>query len=51
MLPFLDPVCEASSTLRSKNPAHKSARDSLLADVGVVSEKKSALRDGVLGVL
>lgn len=52
MLPFLDvPPCDASSTLRSRNPAHRSARDSLLADVGVGSAKNSAVRDGVLGVL
>lgn len=51
MLPFLDvPPCDASSTLRSRNPAHRSARDSRLAEVGVGSEKNSALSDGVLGV-
>jgi hypothetical protein len=53
MLPFLDPMpppIEASSTLRSKKPAHRSARDSL-PEVGTGSEKKSVFRDGVLGVL
>ena len=50
MLPFLDPDSPpASSTLRSKNPAHRSANDSL-PDAEFVSEKKSVLRAGELGV-
>ncbi len=52
MLSFLDagPVPgTVSSTLFSRKPAQRSASDSL-ADVGVSSEKYSALRDGVLGV-
>ena len=52
MLAFLDDtLCDASSTLLSRNPAQRSASDSLLADVGVGSEKNSVLSDGVLGVL
>lgn len=56
VLPFLEyaPIVSAvrpSSALRSRKPAHKSARDSLPPEVDVVSEKKSAPRDGVLGVL
>lgn len=51
-LPFLDPSCVLpSSALRSRKLAHRSANDSLLAEEGVGSEKKSVLRDGVLGVL
>lgn len=53
-LPFLEsePIISdvlPSSALRSRNPAQRSARDSL-PDVGGASEKKSVLKDGVLGV-
>jgi hypothetical protein len=41
---------EASSTLRSRKCAQRSARDSF-ADVGVDSVKNSVLSEGVLGVL
>jgi hypothetical protein len=51
VLPFLDGAREASSTLLSRKPAQRSASDSLLADVGVGSEKNSVFSDGVLGVL
>lgn len=51
-LPFLDPSPGLpSSALRSRKLAHRSDRDSLLADVGVGSEKKSVFKEGVLGVL
>lgn len=43
------PSLDASSTLLSRKPAQRSASDSLV-DVGVGSEKNSALSDGVLGV-
>ena len=49
-LSFLeDDSPEASSTLRSRKPAHRSASDSF-PEVGVGSEKNSVFRDGVLGV-
>ena len=51
-LPFRnddEPSTEPSCALRSKKPAHNSARDSFSrAEVG--SENKSALSDGELGV-
>lgn len=51
-LPFLDPSPGLpSSALRSRKLAHRSDRDSLLADVGVGSEKNSVFKEGVLGVL
>lgn len=53
-LPFLESlpsvsIGRPSSTLRSKKPAQRSAKDSF-PDEGVFSEKNSVLRDGVLGV-
>lgn len=51
ILAFLDGPCALSSTLLSRKPAHRSASDSLLPEMGVGSEKNSAFRDGVLGVL
>lgn len=53
-LPFLEsgPMISdvlPSSALRSRKPAHRSARDSL-PDVDEVSEKNSVLKEGVLGV-
>lgn len=53
-LPFLESVPKVSmglpsSTLRSRKPAQRSARDSF-PDEGAFSEKNSVLRDGVLGV-
>jgi hypothetical protein len=50
MLPFLDPAVLASSTLRSRKPAHRSARDSPLPELGVGSEKNSVFSAGELGV-
>lgn len=54
-LPFLEsgPIISdvlPSSALRSRNPAHRSARDSFPDVDGGASEKNSVLRDGVLGV-
>lgn len=54
-LPFLecDPMISdvrPSSALRSRNPAQRSARDSLPDDVDGASEKNSVLSEGVLGV-
>jgi hypothetical protein len=50
-LPFLDPSSGfPSSALRSRKLAQRSAKDSLLPDVGAGSEKNSVFRDGVLGV-
>jgi hypothetical protein len=46
-LPLLLPAAEPSSALRSRNPVHSSARDSLLAGDSV---KNSVDNDGVLGV-
>lgn len=53
-LPFLESlprvsIGRPSSTLRSKKPAQRSAKDSF-PDEGAFSEKNSVLRDGVLGV-
>lgn len=53
-LPFLEsgPMISdvlPSSALRSRNPAQRSASDSL-PDVDEVSEKNSVLKEGVLGV-
>lgn len=53
-LPFLEskPITSdvrPSSALRSRKPAQRSARDSL-PDADGASEKKSVLKDGVLGV-
>lgn len=50
-LSFLKPPLPASSTLRSRNPAHKSARDSFCAAlVDVCSAKNSVFSAGELGV-
>jgi hypothetical protein len=49
MLPCLEPDVEASSTLRSRNPVHRSANDSL-SDAVVDSEKNSVFSAGELGV-
>jgi hypothetical protein len=50
-LPFRDPEAVlASSTLLSRKPAHRSASDSFLPDVGVDSEKNSVFNAGELGV-
>ncbi len=47
ILPLLLPVVEPSSALRSRNPVHRSASDSLVAGGSV---KNSVDSEGVLGV-